>query len=320
MKKSTIWLIAATSLVLVGSIVFEGVMTMLKWDFTKLSTVKYESSSYELNEEYKDILIESDTADIDFVPAEDTITKVVCYEQKNITHKVEIKDGALKIIIDDNRRWYDHIGIGFNTSKITVYMPKAEYGKLSVKNDTGDIKIPDDYKFQSIEISQSTGDTECYAPVKEHLKIKTSTGHIKLKNMSAKSVNLSVSTGDIALSKVECEGELKIKVSTGDAKLTDVNCKNLVSSGRTGDISLENTIAKEGFSIERSTGDVKFKKCDAQSLDIKTDTGSVKGTLRSEKVFITNSDTGSISVPHTTSGGKCEITTDTGNIKIEIEP
>ena len=319
MKKSTIWLIAATSLVLVGSIIFVGVMTMLKWDFTKLSTVKYESRTYELNEEYKDILIESDTADIVFVPAEDTVTKVVCYEQKNITHKVEIKDGTLKILIDDNRKWYDHIGIGFNTSKITIYMPKSEYGKLSAKNDTGDIKIPDDFKFQSIEIAQSTGDAECYASVQGDVKIKTSTGHIKLKNMSAKSLNLSVSTGDIALSKVDCEGELKIKVSTGDAKLTDVNCKNLTSSGNTGDISLSDTIAKESFSIETSTGDVKFQRCDAESLYIKTDTGSVKGTLRSEKVFITDSDTGSINVPKTTNGGRCEITTDTGDIKIEIK-
>ena len=318
MKKSTIWLIAATSLVLVGSIIFAGVMTMLKWDFTKLSTVKYESRTYELNEEYKDILIESDTADIVFAPGEDTVTKVVCYEPKNITHKVEIKDGALKILIDDNRKWYDHIGIGFNTSKITVYMPKSEYGKLSVKSDTGDIKIPDDFKFQSIEIAQSTGDAECYSSVQGDVKIKTSTGHIKLKNMSAKSLNLSVSTGDIALSKVDCEGELKIKVSTGDAKLTDVNCENLTSSGNTGDISLSDTIAKESFSIERSTGDVKFQRCDAQSLDIKTDTGSVKGTLLTEKVFITNSDTGSINVPKTTNGGRCEITTDTGDIKIEI--
>ena len=41
MKKSTkVWLLIAACLVLVGSLLFVGVMTMLKWDFSKLSTVK----------------------------------------------------------------------------------------------------------------------------------------------------------------------------------------------------------------------------------------------------------------------------------------
>ena len=49
-----------------------------------------------------------------------------------------------------------------------------------------------------------------------------------------------------------------------------------------------------------------------------TDTGEVKGTLRSEKIFFTESDTGKISVPKSVTGGRCEITTDTGDIEIEI--
>ena len=51
---------------------------------------------------------------------------------------------------------------------------------------------------------------------------------------------------------------------------------------------------------------------------VETDTGDVTGSLLSDKVFITKSDTGSIDVPKTVTGGKCEITTDTGDIKIEI--
>ena len=38
-----------------------------------------------------------------------------------------------------------------------------------------------------------------------------------------------------------------------------------------------------------------------------------------EKIFIAKTDTGEIKVPETTSGGKCKITTDTGDIKIEIK-
>ena len=70
--------------------------------------------------------------------------------------------------------------------------------------------------------------------------------------------------------------------------------------------------------MERSTGDVRFDRCDAASLEIKTGTGDVTGSLCSEKVFIARSDTGHISVPETVNGGKCSITTDTGDIIITL--
>ena len=70
----------------------------------------------------------------------------------------------------------------------------------------------------------------------------------------------------------------------------------------------------------RSTGDVEFERCDAAELQIETDTGSVTGSLRSEKVFIAQSDSGRVKVPETASGGICRITTDTGRISIEIVP
>ena len=38
-----------------------------------------------------------------------------------------------------------------------------------------------------------------------------------------------------------------------------------------------------------------------------------------DKVFITDTSTGNISVPKTITGGKCEITTSTGDIRISIK-
>ena len=51
MKKGTlVWLIVAAALVLVGAILFGGMMFMIKWDFLKLSTVKYETNIHEIGE------------------------------------------------------------------------------------------------------------------------------------------------------------------------------------------------------------------------------------------------------------------------------
>ena len=76
---------------------------------------------------------------------------------------------------------------------------------------------------------------------------------------------------------------------------------------------------EEKFDIERSTGNVKFSDCDAAELFVETSTGDVKGSLLSAKVFIVKTDTGSADVPKTITGGRCEIETDTGDIKITVK-
>ena len=141
-----------------------------------------------------------------------------------------------------------------------------------------------------------------------------------MEGIDAGSLELSVSTGHVTVLDFRSAGDIKVTLSTGKTNISDVRCKNLITDGNTGDVFLKNVIATERFSIERSTGDVKFDRCDASEIFVQTDTGSVTGTLLSDKVFIPKSDTGDIEVPKTVTGGRCEITTDTGDIKISIEP
>ena len=53
-------------------------------------------------------------------------------------------------------------------------------------------------------------------------------------------------------------------------------------------------------------------------LKIITSTGDIEGTLLSDKVFIVKSSTGDIHVPSSITGGRCEITTSTGNIEVRV--
>ncbi len=317
-KTTKKWIVTAASFVLVGGIIFGGVMSMLKWDFTKLSTVRYENNEYEILEDYQHISIITNTADIVFIPSEDPTTSVSCYEQKGNLHSVSVKDGTLEIEIVDTRKWYEYIGIHFGTPKITVHIPQGEYGKLSVKASTGDVEIPEVFKFRSIDILESTGNVKNYASALEDVKIKTTTGSISVEDASAGSLDLTASTGKVTVSGVICEGDIAVGVSTGKTYLSNIRCKNFTSSGSTGDISLKNVVAEETFFIKRSTGNVKFDGSDAAEIFVETETGDVRGSLLSDKIFIAQTDTGSVDVPKTATGGKCEITTITGDINISI--
>lgn len=319
-KSARIWLIAAALVILLGGVVFVGAMTKLDWDFTKLSTQKYETNSYGITEQFDDISIKASTADIEFLPSDDGEVKIVCYEQEKIKHSVTVSDGTLIIEAVDTRKWFDHIGINFSSAKISVYLPGGEYGKLIVKSSTSDLKVPENFSFEGIDTTLSTGDVKISASAVGAVKLKTTTGDICAEGISAGSLDISVSTGRVTATDIICSGDIRLEVSTGKAKLKNITCQNLFSDGDTGDITLEGVIASGKFDIERDTGDVTFERSDAAEIFVETDTGDVRGTLCSPKVFIVETDTGKKSVPSSTTGGRCEISTDTGDIVISIAP
>ena len=317
-KNAKKWLIAAASLVTIGTILFAAVMTAYHWDFSRLSTNQLETNTYGISEEFSGIKLNTETADILFAVSSDNTCRVVCIEEEKMKHSVSVQDGTLTVSAADDRAWYEHIGFSFHSPKVTVYLPKAEYESLSITGSTGHIEIPNEIKFDRADISLSTGDVKFFASVSGSIRIKTSTGDIRVKNTSAGTLDLSASTGEIVVSDVICKGDMNTSVTTGDVKAVNVMCQNLISSGSTGNVSLKNVIAAEKFSIKRSTGDVVFDSSDAAGIFVKTSTGDVTGSLLSEKVFITETSTGSVNVPQTITGGKCEINTSTGDIKIDI--
>lgn len=317
-KKTKIWLMVAASLILTGLIIFAVVMTVLKWDFRKLSTFKYETNEHVITEEFKNITVIGRTENIVFLPSDNSEIKVICYEQEKLRHVVSVKNGTLVIELKDERKWYEHIGINFSTSKLTIYLPNGKYGDLNVKSSTGDVKISGDLQFNIINVSLSTGSIKNSASASGSVKLRTSTGFISVENINAASLDLLVTTGDVKVLGANIEGDVIVKVSTGDCKLTNVKCDNVISGGNTGDLKMTNVIAEGTFAIKRSTGDVELRMCDANDIEITTDTGDVKGILLTEKIFFAKSDTGSVEVPESVFGGRCKITTDTGDIRISI--
>lgn len=318
-KDNKSWIRIAASLFAVGLIIFAGAMVALDFDFSKLSTVKYEKNTYEISEDFSKISIDTDTTEIEFVLSDKKQCKIVCFEDEKVKHSATVKGGTLTIGTVDTRKWYDCIGFSFGESKMTVYLPKTEYASLLIKGSTGDIEIPKDFEFDTVDISASTGDVDCYASASEWMKIKLSTGAVCVENVSVGTLDLSVTTGGVTVSSINCEGDMKVAVSTGKTKLTDISCKNVMSTGSAGGIILKNVIAAGNLSIERSTGAVILEGSDAAQIYVKTSTGSVKGALLSEKIFITETGTGSVNVPKTVTGGKCEIKTSTGDIQIGIQ-
>ena len=264
MNKSTKnWLITATFLVVSGLLIFTVVMAVLNFNFKKLDTNDYKKYSWETSETFDKISIDVKTEDINFVMTDDEkCTDKFCVNMK-VKHTVNVSDNTLTIKTTDKRKWYDfiNIAVSFDSPCITIYLPQKTYNSIVVKNHTGDINVRD---------------------------------------INVENIDFSVSTGEITLTSVTCNGKLKL-------------------SGRTGDMNLKNVISSQLISVKSSTGDIELKNCDAPKLTLKTSTGDIEATLLSDKIFTTKSSTGDIDVPKSSGNDTCEATTSTGDIEIEIK-
>jgi DUF4097 and DUF4098 domain-containing protein YvlB len=126
-------------------------------------------------------------------------------------------------------------------------------------------------------------------------------------------------TGDVDLSLMNGYRML-IQTETGDIKMKKVSVdENSYIFSDSGDITLED-FESQMISIVTSTGDVELHAADADQIELTTSTGDVQGTLRSPKVFDIETSTGDVRVPpNGTDCGTCKITTDTGDIDIQIQ-
>ena len=294
-KKAAI--IVAAALIVIGLLICFLGFSAMGYDYTGLNTANFVTNSSVITEPFSRIEVDVGVADVHFVPADDSSCKIVSRETDKITCSAAVENDTLVIRELDRRKWYDHIGIFWGEIEITVYLPKTEYESLKVVSATGDVEAAKDFSFGKAEVITSTGDVDFCALVKDELEITSDAGDITAQGLSPQT--------------------LRLKTDTGKVEVSDAECANFFAESDTGDIMMENVIVSGEIRMESNTGDIELRACDADILSIETDTGDVFGTLLTEKVYITQTDTGDIDVPKTINGGRCEVTTDTGDITFQ---
>ena len=290
MKKKL--LLIAGALIVFGGLLFAAAMQTTGWNFVAL--LQPETTQTVITQPFSDVEILAGAEDVVLAKSEDGVCKVVFTERHAGEHSAAVKDGKLRI-----QRQKKSLFSLFSVQETVLYLPQAQYGALAVQSNTGSVSLPRDFTFESITVTTDTGEIRCNASAKDGLTLTTDTGAIFAEDCAAKVLSVFVSTGRTSVMRAECE--------------------EFISRGDTGDLEMDDVFAAQMIAVTRDTGDVHMRACDAGELEIKTDTGDVTGSLLSEKVFICRTDTGRITVPETIHGGKCKITTDTGDIRLVIK-
>ena len=311
-------LLTGACLLVVGALIALAALASMKFDFRRLGTRQTVTNTYTPTGDFQDILVDIDTEELCFLPAEDGKCRVVCVEEEGMQHVVTVSKGALSIQRVNTRKWYDQIGFGGEKTSVTVYLPKKEYASLTLRTDTGDVTVPAGFRFTSVVMTGSTADIDFGANVEGSIGIRTSTGHIALSGLRAETLDLTASTGRISVSDSVIEGKVSVQVSTGKVSFTDLSCAEAQVTATTGNVDLTRVLVSEQLRVETDTGDVRFERSDAPEIHVKTNTGDVTGSLLTPKIFEAHTDTGKVKLPRSEPGGRCELESDTGDFEIEI--
>ena len=289
--------------------------------------------------DFTSISVDTITADVEFLYAEDGICRVEANDRRGIVYTAEVKDGVLNLRAEDTREWYDHIGImESGHAWLRVYLPAKSYESLTVDVTTGDVTVGRDFSFSgNVTLSVTTGDVTLSASVQGDARLKATTGDIlvegtyqavtvtagtgdvTVRGSETDSLSVTTGSGDVTLEELTAAGVVRVKSTTGEQSLRRVICDELDLDVNTGDVTLADTVASGSIRAETTTGDVTLTRADAATLYLKTTSGAVTGSLLTPKIFYTDTTSGSVSAPKYTEGGICEIKTTSGDIRITVQ-
>lgn len=278
MKRTAIAILIAVLVVAIGSGLCLAGLSAVNFKFDKLDRTEYTTNTYTLSDPIREIDIDGDTADVELLPAEDGVCRVVCFESDREKYDVSSNSGRM-IIRPLSKDSWSLFSLPFKSPKISVYLPAGTYDLLKARLDTGDITADKALSFDTVDVSLDTGDLTFSGVQARQITAHSDTGDLRVGDMTPESADLSVHTGKLDVYNVICTGDLRCESSTGDIRLTDV---------------------------------------DGANLYLKASTGDILGTIRTEKVFVASSSTGDVSVPSGAAGGRCEASTSTGDIKLGI--
>ena len=221
-----------------------------------------------------------------------------------VTNTYEITDAYKKILIDAKEGNVKIEASSDDSTKLVLFEDKKRPYVFDVQNGTLTVQLQKTRWYNLLRIGFKRSEIRLYVP-----------------KSTLETISVISNTGCVDISSIICNGAIDIQINTGNINLESVSCQAFNSKGNTGCISLNELTATESVSIKRGTGKVSLNDSFAPEFFVKTNTGSVCGRLPSNTVFTVRTNTGKIKIPKPpigeAIGGRCEIKTNTGNIKFE---
>lgn len=291
------FVIIALVFILIGTVVVTATFALSGFDFKKLSTVTFDSRVHQLDGDVNiiDINVKSD---VRIEKSPDRICRVISYESNRISHLAAVEDGVLKIETEDKTsfyKWWENITVYTDSEWVTLQLPAEKYDSLKIKTLSGDVAIVSDLSYGDVTVNSTSGD----------IFLTGETDSLSIKSTS----------GEIDITSLNVNGNADIKTTSGDVEIKSMSADKLQVNSASGDIEVENIKSTGDLSIKTTSGEIELVGCDVgKSILLVSTSGDIGGRLIGEWSFITDTVSGSVSVPNRNSEKECRVKTTSGDI------
>ena len=182
--------------------------------------------------------------------------KVITYNSDKIEHDIKVEDNTLKIDAEDTSKWYE-FDFGFKRRYTKIYFRNNIFDEVKIKVTTGDVYIKEIFNITDLNIHATTGDIDIKDITVDTINIKVTTGDVIIKNVSnVDEIQIETTTGDVYLEDVACVTKMTVNTTIGDIEFKRISAPTIKLTATTGDIE-GTVNGDYRFRCKTTTGDVK---------------------------------------------------------------
>lgn len=304
MKKSKkILLIAAVALILTGCITMGAAWASLsKMSAEEIAFMQYEEQTHTITEPFNDIIISTINSSIQILPSSDGSCRIVCDDNEKMFHQVsfqESEDGTVLHIAQRNEwKWYETLG-GLHWEEppvLIVYLPQAEYEILDAVSGSGDITVAPDFRFGTLHLNSTSGNTALTGIEAEHLNVLSASGDILLRSVRVSEDAYLQNVSGFTRVENLTASELTSYASSGETVLENASAEYLNTSTVSGFIRVYDGNFSNTSYFETSSGDIEIVDSECGEQRIKTVSGKLSLQNITGISLTTETSSGSIGI------------------------
>ncbi len=228
----------------------------------------------------KKINLEFKSSDLNVFFTEDDEIRVVQYSYKELEENqlFQVNLSNSSVTINENKKPRFHLFyIGFMERTVyDVYIPKAYKENLEIRAVSGDVKVNESLKFEYLTISSTSGDIKMGDISAKDIRIESISGDIKLQHLTNDNLKLKSISGDIRVESAE--GKIEAKTTSGNIEIKEIN-GNVELTSVSGDIKSDDFIVTGDSKVKTTSGNVRMYLNQNSNCEIQTKSVSGNVTL-----------------------------------------
>ena len=325
MSKTTKWIYIALFCILLGGAVIVSVGSMNGWDPSNFSSVVHlTQKEFTIKEDFRTIDMRGcGGADVTLLPAEDGVCRVTAAtgDEDGVKTTVEVRSGVLYVEREDTRPWHQRVSFNIwsGEDRVTIRLPEALLTEQELLCSSSDVTVESGLAFGTAAVACGSGEIRFLADAEESLSLKTGSGDVALSGAACGDVTITCTSGRIRAQELSCRS-FQGGTGSGDIRLESVQAeRDLQLKSGSGELRLSAVGAGGALTLETGSGDIRLDEVDAASMDIRSSSGEVKGTVARRMDFRGHTGSGDLSLPEPDpKGGAFYVKTGSGDVKITL--